>query len=185
MKRIEAVGDHLAARLIRGPILIRHAKCRDHQAGAVNALVAMNEDFLIRIIANDFEKARGDRIAGMLALPRNSDVLHAFTRDGFSLRVAIAFIAKIHVNGDAARSEGVKSIGRGLSAAIEQRSNFASVGHANQLDPSYREICGESFAGGCRTKTRSQAQRKKYECGEKRNRGEDFSVIHFSRIRKA
>src|ERR1700687_4519761 len=51
---VEAEGIHFRGGLVRRPVLLRDAIGRDHHAGAVLPIVAMDENFLRGILLHEF-----------------------------------------------------------------------------------------------------------------------------------
>src|SRR6201987_2981888 len=68
---------HLAPRLLGSPTLLRDSVGGDHHARAIHAILAMDEDLCVWIIAQNTQEFRDGLAGHVRALRWNRNVLHA------------------------------------------------------------------------------------------------------------
>ncbi len=133
---VEVEGEHFVEGLLRGPFLLRHAKCGDHHAGAVGAVVAMDEGLFARVRLEQAQELCNLFVVGAAAAVRgDADVAHAERFDFAALYFDIfAAVAEIHNHGDTEFFELSVAFRLGLRAAVKRFVDFSCVRKASQRE---------------------------------------------------
>src|SRR5713226_5938656 len=133
---VEVEQFHFRDGLLRRPILRGDAIRRDHHAGAVGAVMAVDKDLLLRIGAQQRQKFGDLLIVGWVpTVPRDADIAYAQGLDLAALRFdEVALVAEIHRDLDPQLLQCLKSLFAWLAAAIEQGCDLAEVGHAGRSE---------------------------------------------------
>ena len=129
---IEAESVHLVGGLFVRPVLEGHAVRGDENAGAIFAVVTMNEDDCGRVVTKNREKFDDLRVRwGGKTTHRD---VHETQTERLSLPafggdIAVVFEAKIYDGGDTHFLEFGERGEVGLRAAVEMIVNFSGIGN--------------------------------------------------------
>lgn len=132
--RMKMEKTHLVIGLVGGPMLLGHAVCGDHHAGAIIAEVAMHKDFIFGMVSAQLEKLGNLIVAGSQVSARGDrHVAHSQRFNGALLRRLWATVTKIDYDGDAQILQLLITGCVGLRAAIESVADLAGVWNAAYL----------------------------------------------------
>ena len=136
-ERVEVELVHFGESLLRRPVLESHAIGGDKYAGAVFAVVAVNEDGLLRTLRQNAEEFRHLFVRRTRPIPfGNQHKLHseALCLRFFTVTSAAIFAAQIDHGRDTEFSQRLHAFGIRLRAAEEMVTDFSCVVDAGQLN---------------------------------------------------
>ncbi len=141
-KSAKSVFFHFVCRFFGAPTIASHAVESNHVASPIGAPAAMDKDPPARIVVNRPPKALdilGSRESA--GLPRYGDVLHAKALDVLSFALgALAPVARIYDDPDAAFLELLKTFLRGLPSAKKMVVDGVKIGQARDLPGGFLSV---------------------------------------------
>ena len=171
---VEAKEIHLLDGLIGGPFFGGDAIGGDEDAGAIVAEVAVDEDLVARIVAEEREKLNKLFVGGRRpATDGDLDKTHAQGFGALALPVDFfaVFAAQVNDSVDAQDFKFREAYLSGLRAAIEDFGDFSSVGNSGDVQFLAESGLGKGWCGrlrnSLRRRLRKNGKRKSEKDGER------------------